>query len=117
MGTCPKCEKPYFRLGKKFEVHVASCQGVKYVTPKKRIKTPVFMSPTAPDPVQIYEQSLAGLRARKAALEAELRGVDATILEIEELKKGAGGSAPVPFANGSPVKPFSVSSTPASAAV
>lgn len=117
MGTCPKCEKPYYKLGKRFEAHVEKCPGVKFVAPQKRQRREVvFTTPIAPDLNLIYDQSIAAIRARRAALEAEMMGLDLAIAEIEK-RKGAGGSAPVPFAHGSPVKPSSLSSPQASAAI
>lgn len=117
MGTCPKCEKPYYKLGKRYEGHVEKCPGVKYVAPRKRQKKDVvFTTPIAPDLNLIYDQSIAAIRARRAALEAEMMGLDLAIAEIEK-RKGAGGAAPVPFPHGSPVKPSSLSSPPSSAAV
>lgn len=97
LATCGKCEKPYYKLGKKYEAHIASCDGkTKYVAPKKRTR-PVLAVP--PSPAQVYELSLAALRARKATLEAEVRGLDAAIAEVEKLK-AAGGPVLTPFADG-----------------
>lgn len=115
-GLCPKCDKPYLRLGKRYEVHVETCKGVKFVAAKKRIRSVTFTTPVAPDLNLIYDQSIAAIRARRAALEAEMMGLDLAIAEIEK-RRGAGGAAPVPFPHGSPVKPSSLSSPQASAAI
>lgn len=116
-GYCPKCEKPYFKLGKRYEAHVEACKGIRFVAPKRRQqKSVVFTTPNAPDIGLIYDQSIAALKARRCALEAEMAGLDMAISEIEK-KKGAGGAAPVPFPHGSPVKPSSLSSPPVSAAI
>lgn len=101
-GSCEKCGKPYYRLGKKYDQHIASCDGkVKYVAPKHRTGRliDVVMPPSA---AEVYTRSIAALRARKAALEAEVRGIDGAIVELEEKLKGAGGPAPGPFSAGSP---------------
>jgi hypothetical protein len=92
-GKCKKCEKPYLRLGKHFEKHVASCNGVPYQAPIRRQRR-VRTFPSPPTPYAVYDETLLALRARKLALEAEMRGVDATIVEVETLR-GAGG-APAP---------------------
>jgi hypothetical protein len=94
--ACPKCRKPYLNLGKPYERHVASCDGTPYRAPRKRGARVQPEMELAPEPEVIFERSLAALRARKLALEAELRGLDATILEIEKLR-GAGGAASAPF--------------------
>ena len=102
LAICPKCEKPYYQLGKRYDTHIASCDGKKkYVAARKRTK-PVLAVP--PTPSQVYELSLAAMRARKATLEAEIRGLDLAIAEVEKLK-AAGGSAHVPFAHGGPQTP------------
>jgi hypothetical protein len=104
-GTCEKCGKPYLRLGKKYDQHVAVCDGKnKYVAPKKRARRPIDIV-LPPSAAEIYARSLAALQARKAALEAEVRGIDLAIAEIQEKIKGVGGAAPVPFAAGSPPTP------------
>lgn len=93
LATCEKCGKPYYKTGKRFEAHVAACDGKKYVAPKKRApRTEALPTP----PSVIYEQTLQSLRARREALQAELDGLDLAIERIEKLK-GAGGAAPVPF--------------------
>jgi hypothetical protein len=102
LGTCEKCLKPYYKLGKRYDAHIATCDGKKkYVAPRKRAK-PVLAAP--PTPSQVYELSLAAMRARKATLEAELRGLDVAIAEVEKLK-AVGGPAVAPFADGRPVTP------------
>ncbi len=101
-GTCGKCKKPYWRLGKKYDEHVASCDGKPYVEPRKRKKPVLDVTPT---PTQVYEMSLASLRARREALEAEIRGLDVSIAELEEKVKDAGGPSPAPFAAGGRVTP------------
>jgi len=100
-GICLKCGKPYLKLGKKFEKHVAECDGKPYVAPKKRSR-PVLAVP--PTPSQVYELSLAAMRARKATLEAEIRGLDAAIVEVEKLQ-AAGGPVSAPFASGGGATP------------
>jgi hypothetical protein len=103
-GRCGKCGKPYLRLGARYEAHVATCPGIPYVEPKRR--QPKAVSPLPPSPTQVYEQSILALRARRAALEAEIAGIDGAILSIEKMK-GAGGAAHVPFSDGSGAKPCS----------
>ena len=103
---CKKCNKPYFNLGKRFDAHVANCSGVPYVVAKRRLKADAISALMAPDVSKVYQQSIDALKARRAALEAEIRGVDFAILEIEKLK-GAGGPAPAPFATGNVPAPSS----------
>lgn len=103
-GRCGKCGKPYLRVGAKYDAHVASCPGIAYVEPKRQKRAPV--GPLPPSPDQIYEQSICALRARRAALEAEISGIDGAIAAIEKMK-GAGGAAPAPFADGTVAKPSS----------
>jgi Zn ribbon nucleic-acid-binding protein len=57
-GKCSKCGKPYYRLGKKFEEHVASCDGKPWipVVPRKRA------SRAGPTGVPVVE---AGCKARR----------------------------------------------------
>lgn len=95
-GTCPKCQKPYLRLGKKYDLHVAACDGKPFVAPVRRPRKEKAPVSLPPEPGVIYELSLASLRARRAALEAELRGIDQAIADIEKLR-GVGGAAPAPF--------------------
>ncbi len=101
-GTCGRCGKPYLRLGKKYDQHIAVCDGkTPYVAPKPRARRKPIDGVLPPSAAEIYTRSLAALRARKAALEAEVRGIDSAILEIEEKLKGAGGPPQAPFVDGS----------------
>ena len=102
-GTCAKCGKPYLRLGKKYEAHLASCDGTKkYVAPKPRPQRKPIDVVLPPSAAEIYTRSIAALQARKAALEAEIHGVDSAIAEIQEKLQGAGGSPQAPFVDGKP---------------
>lgn len=101
MAVCSKCEKPYFKLGKRWDQHVATCDGkTKYVAPKPRARRTPIDRVLAPSAAEVYTRSIEALRARKAALEAEVRGIDVAIAEVEEKLKGAGGAAPAPFSSG-----------------
>lgn len=96
-GKCTKCGKPYLRLGKRFEKHVASCGGQPYQAPVRRPRR-MMAFPSPPTPYAVYDQTLLALRARKLALEAEIRGVDAVIAEVEALRGTGGAPAPArPF--------------------
>lgn len=100
-AKCEKCGKPYINLGKRYEHHVATCDGKPYKekVPRKRRVLLDVQSPT-----QVYASSIAALLARRCALEAEIRGIDSAVAEINEKMKGAGGPSPAPFPDGSPVK-------------
>lgn len=103
VDSCPKCKKPYYKTGKRFQDHVAACDGKPYVAPKPRVPRQPRATPYPPDTAKVYDMSIAALLARKAALEAEIRGIDAAVLEIQKLK-GAGGAAPLPFPHGTTPK-------------
>lgn len=102
-ATCEKCGKPYFNLGKRYEEHVSTCDGKKkYQEKVSRRRRPLLDLPT---PAQVYAAHVAALLARRASLEAEIRGIDLAVADLNEKMKGAGGPAPVPFSDGRPVTP------------
>lgn len=102
-AKCEKCQKPYFNLGKRYEQHLASCDGKK--PHKEKVPRRKYAPLDIPSPTQVYASSVAALLARRAALEAEIRGIDLAVAEINEKMKGAGGPAPAPFVGGRPVNP------------
>lgn len=101
--TCPKCPKPYYKAGKRFEAHVAACDGKPFVQPKRRATGGARKHYTPPDPTKVYDQQLASLLARKASLEAEVRGIESAIGDIQKMR-GAGGAAPLPFTVGTSLR-------------
>ncbi len=102
-AKCLKCGKPYFNLGKHYEQHVATCDGKEQFKVKgnRRRHAPLDVQ----TPAQVYASSVAALLARRAALEAEIRGIDLAVAEINVKMTGAGGPAPAPFPDGSEVMP------------
>lgn len=116
-GHCPKCKKPYYRLGKRYEIHVAACDGTPYVESRPRTKAS-DAAPTAPAaavpqvsaaPVaaasipaaaqKAFDLSIEALKAQRSVLEAEIQGINGAIATIEKLK-GLGGAPSAPFADG-----------------
>lgn len=102
-GRCGKCGKPYYRLGKRYEEHVASCDGsVKYVEPAPRRAA----AAPAADPLKAMdgttrraiETSILALKAQRSALEGEILGINSAIATLEKIH-GPGG-AEVPFGGG-----------------
>lgn len=102
-AKCEKCLKPYFNLGKRYDQHIASCDGTKKFQEKAPRRRRALLD--IPTPAQVYAGHVAALMARRASLEAEIRGIDSAVAELNEKMKGAGGSAPAPFSDGRPVTP------------
>lgn len=103
LASCGKCGKPYSRLGKFYERHLASCDGsVKYEAPAPRRAA----AAPAPDPLRTMDgatmraiaTSIEALRAQRSALEGEIRGINSAIETLEKIH-GPGGAG-VPFGGG-----------------
>jgi Zn ribbon nucleic-acid-binding protein len=120
-GKCSKCGKPYYRLGKKFEEHVASCDGKPWipVVPRKRASRagahggagggggvqsaadPLFTTPAQRAVMpqgtgKALDVSIQALKVQRSVLEAEIAELDRTIMTLEKLR-GLGGEPSVPF--------------------
>lgn len=103
-ATCEKCGKPYHNLGKRYDHHIATCDGkVKWKAPgSRRRRQQMPGGDQVQGAQQTYTAYLETLKARKLLLEMELRAVDGLIAETEKLK-GVGGAAQVPFSDGAAV--------------
>jgi hypothetical protein len=97
-AKCEKCLKPYFNLGKRYEQHIASCDGTKKFEEKAPRRRRALLD--IPTPAQVYAGHVAALMARRASLEAEIRGIDSAVAELTTKLKGAGGPAQAPFVVG-----------------
>lgn len=97
-ATCEKCQKPYFNLGKRYEDHVATCDGKKKYQEKVPRRRRALLD--IPTPAEVYGSHVAALLARRASLEAEIRGIDSAVLELTAKMQGAGGPAQAPFVVG-----------------
>lgn len=109
-GYCPKCKKPYQRLGKWYQAHVDACDGTPYVEskPRARASVPADTAASAPAVVaapipagaqKAFDLSIEALKAQRSVLEAEIQGINGAIATIEKLK-GLGGAPSAPFAGG-----------------
>lgn len=96
-GRCPKCRKPYQRLGKRYEIHVAGCQGIPYQEPERNAPQARAQGPVIPrETSKAFDVSIEALRAQRMALEGEIRRIDAAIVQLEKIK-GLGGVPDAPF--------------------
>jgi len=100
---CPKCQKPYFRLGKRYDDHVASCDGTPFISSRPRVSQAEPAAP-APTPMPVgtakaLDLSIEALKAQRSALEAEISGINSAIATLEKIK-GLGGAPSGPFADG-----------------
>lgn len=110
-GHCPKCQKPYLRLGKFYESHVVSCDGTPFVHTNRRAggtllpvsapaaATPPALAPAEASPVpssitKAFEVSIEALKAQRSVLETEIAEINRTITTLEKLKGLGGASAP-----------------------
>lgn len=117
LARCPKCQKPYYKLGKKFEDHVAGCQGGPYVVWRKRRAPRAGGSAPAAAPAAPQAQtsvaallptvmpqgtakaldiSIEALKVQRSVLEAEISELNRTIATLEKLKS-LGGTSSTPF--------------------
>lgn len=72
-GKCPKCMKPYERLGIRYEKHVAECKGGTWRAPVPRSsrKKPGVEEPEEPEARTSIDQVISFIRSRKVDLERE----------------------------------------------
>ena len=117
LARCPKCQKPYYKLGKKFEDHVAGCKGGPYVVWRKRrapraggsapaavpaaLQTPVSVAALLPTVMpqgtaKALDISIEALKVQRSVLEAEISEINRTISTLEKLKS-LGGTSSTPF--------------------
>lgn len=102
-GKCPKCGKPYQRLGLHYDRHVAACDGTPFEAsvpkPRTTASAPPVPAVIPAGALKAFDLSIEALKAQRSALEAEIQGINGAIATLEKMK-GLGGEPAGPFENG-----------------
>jgi len=102
-ARCPKCTRPYFRTGQRFDEHVAKCDGVYVAPPAARPSAPSPARPAdplstpftpGPETKKALDLSIVALEARRNALQAEIRDIESAVATIRKLQGGEGLDGP-----------------------
>ena len=82
-GNCPKCRKPYLRLGKRYEKHVASCDGTPWAASTPRVSRSQPKVPVEEAHVSPLDQLITFSKCRRLDLERQKELVKAQVTIID----------------------------------